>query len=471
MRYKGNGTILETMRVAKKSIKLDLDRHNSKLEFDGLNTINLHSGVTDPSKARETLGYAAYRAAGVPAPRTGLAEVTLTVPGKYDREYLGLFTIVEPIDKPFLKHHYKSDKGLLMKPERVGGLNYLGEDWERYKTTYQPKRDATPAEQKRVMDFTRFVNQSSDESFAREIGSYIDVDAFLRFMAVTALEANMDSFFTLGHNYCLYLHPDTNKFHFIPWDLDRSFANFGIFGTPEQMLDLSIMKPAPRTASSTASSPSARTTDAIARSSGRSPRQASPGNACSNNWRRSTLRRRTSAPAMPRRPRRAVKQAPARRGRGSSAASPRCASSSTSARSRSPPSWPGRAGGSSRKASDSDRPEEVVRAINSRDPLLDAVDANKDGRLTEAEVASGMKRLFGEWDLDRNGSLDQKELADGLQKLVPAPKGGFGGFGGPPKGGFGGFGGPPKFGPGAPSKGGFPPGKPPESPMPRPLSP
>ena len=82
-----------------------------------------------------------------------------------------------------------------------------------------------------------------------------------------------------------------------------------------------------------------------------------------------------------------------------------------------------------------------------------------------------MKRLFGEWDLDRNGSLDQKELADGLQKLVPPPKGGFGGFGGPPKGGFGGFGGPPKFGPGAPSKGGFPPGKPPESPMPRPLAP
>ena len=70
------------------------------------------------------------------------------------------------------------------------------------------------------------------------------MDAFLRFMAVTALEVNMDSFFTLGHNYCLYLHPDTNKFHFIPWDLDRTFANFPIFGTPEQLMDLSITKPA-----------------------------------------------------------------------------------------------------------------------------------------------------------------------------------------------------------------------------------
>ena len=244
IRYKGNGTIMDAARTIKKSIKFDLDRRDPTKRFRGLKTLNLHSGVADPSKARETLGYSAYRAAGVPAPRTRLAEVTLTVPGKHDSEYLGLYTIVEPIDKAFLKSHYKTDKGLLMKPERLGGLNFLGDNWEAYKGTYQPKRDATPAEQQRVMDFTRFVNASSDGQFRKEIGSFIDTDAFLRFMAVTALEVNMDSFFTLGHNYCLYLHPDTNKFHFIPWDLDRTFANFPIFGTPEQLMELSITKPA-----------------------------------------------------------------------------------------------------------------------------------------------------------------------------------------------------------------------------------
>ena len=36
----------------------------------------------------------------------------------------------------------------------------------------------------------------------------------------------------LGHNYYLYLHPTTNKLHFIPWDLDRAFANFGSCGPP-----------------------------------------------------------------------------------------------------------------------------------------------------------------------------------------------------------------------------------------------
>ena len=38
---------------------------------------------------------------------------------------------------------YKTDKGLLMKPERVRGLDHLGDDWSRYLNTYQPKREAT----------------------------------------------------------------------------------------------------------------------------------------------------------------------------------------------------------------------------------------------------------------------------------------------------------------------------------------
>ena len=77
----------------------------------------------------------------MPAPRTAFAEVSLTVPGKYDKEHVGMFTLVEHADKNFLRLHYKTDKGLLMKPERVQGLAFLGEDWARYKDTYQPKRE------------------------------------------------------------------------------------------------------------------------------------------------------------------------------------------------------------------------------------------------------------------------------------------------------------------------------------------
>jgi spore coat protein CotH len=473
LRYKGNGTIMESMRTLKKSIKIDLDRHDKKLKYAGHQTINLHSGVADPSKARETLGYAAYRAAGVPAPRTALAEVTLTVPGKHDKEFLGLFTIVEQIDKAFLRRHYKTDKGLLLKPERLGGLNYLGDDWERYKTTYQPKRDATPAEQKRVIDFTRFVNQSSDGDFARDIASYLDIDAFLRFMAVTTLEASMDSFFTLGHNYYLYLHPPTNKFHFLPWDLDRSFANFGIFGTPEQLLDLSIMKPAAqnRLADRLLAMP-----EMAARY-----RQIVKEIAATTFTKERLLKELDAIETATKEIRARESKAAAARnddggggfgfnapGEGLFGPVPDMRKFAEKRTESVAAQLAGKSKGYEPQPFGFGPPGGFGPGNQLARPLLEAIDGNKDGRLTEAEVASGMKRLFGEWDADRNGALDQKELADGLQKLVPPPKGGFGGFGGPPKGGFGG---PPRGGFGGPPKGGLPPGKPPESPPPRPHAP
>ena len=240
IRYKGNGTIMDTARTIKKSFKIDLDRAGGDGRFGGSKTINLHCGVTDPSKGRETLAYELYRAAGVPASRTAMAEVRLTVPGKYDKELLGLYTIVEEVDKPFLRDRVGTDKGLLMKPEGLREFEDLGDDWDRYKKAFAPKRDATKDEAARLIAFAQLVHKADDATFRKEIGSFLDVDNYLRFLAMTALISNTDSFFGLGHNYYLYLNPKTNKLHFVPWDLDRAFANFG---NANQNMDLSLTHP------------------------------------------------------------------------------------------------------------------------------------------------------------------------------------------------------------------------------------
>lgn len=240
IRYKGNGTIFDTTRSIKKSFKIDLAREGGSGKFGAAKTINLHCGVTDPTKIRETLGYELYRAAGLPASRTALAEVRITVQGKYDKELLGLYTIVEDVNKPFLKDHFGDDSGLLMKPEGLRDFTYQGDSWDNYKTAYAPKRDATAKESNRLIAFAKLVAQSDDAIFRKEIASYLDVDNYLRFLATTAFVANSDSFFGLGHNYYMYLHPKSNKIHFIPWDLDRAFANFG---NANQNMDLSLTHP------------------------------------------------------------------------------------------------------------------------------------------------------------------------------------------------------------------------------------
>ncbi len=91
-----------------------------------------------------------------------------------------------------------------------------------------------------MIAFAKLVDKGDDATFRTEIASYLDIDNYLRFLATTAFLANTDSFFVLGHNYYLYLHPQTKKLHFLPWDLDRAFANFGF---ADQNMNLSLTHP------------------------------------------------------------------------------------------------------------------------------------------------------------------------------------------------------------------------------------
>ena len=84
LRYAGNASYMASAGGLKRSFYLDLQRFG-RPDFHALSAIHLQSGVLDPTKVRETLAFARFRDAGVPAPRTVLAEVTLTVPGEHSR--------------------------------------------------------------------------------------------------------------------------------------------------------------------------------------------------------------------------------------------------------------------------------------------------------------------------------------------------------------------------------------------------
>src|SRR5207249_6590408 len=118
----------------RRNLKIDIDRYHKGQAFHGMKMITLNSGAADPTRYREALAYPLYQAAGVPAPRTAFAQVALSVPGKYDKEFVGLFTFVENIDKAFLKDRFGDGGGLLLKPEPKGfsqqkPFDYVGDDW------------------------------------------------------------------------------------------------------------------------------------------------------------------------------------------------------------------------------------------------------------------------------------------------------------------------------------------------------
>lgn len=240
VRYKGNGTYMQSARQMKRPLKVDLNEFKRGQKLAGMSKLNLHNSVTDASWMNEALGYRLYRDAGVPAPRVGYARLRLNVPGEQTNSFLGLYTLVENVDAAFAEDAWGSKKGLLLKPSTPQLFKYLGDDWEKYKQTYDPKTPVYVAQARRVIDFCKLLTDADDATFAAKAGEYVDFDEVSRFLAVTVWISTLDSILGMGQNFVVHLHPKTEKLQLMPWDLDHAFGQFGMRGSQEEREQLSI---------------------------------------------------------------------------------------------------------------------------------------------------------------------------------------------------------------------------------------
>ncbi len=243
VRYKGNGTYMNAQQSDKKSFKIDLNDFVKGQKIGSVSKLNFHNNVTDASWMNEPLAHALYRDAGVPAPRSSYLRLNVTAGGNFTNRFFGLYSIVENPDASWAHHNFKTKAGLIMKPVTRALFEYLGDDWSVYKQAYDPKTEITEKQKKRIIEFAKLVSKADDAEFAKRLPEFLDVDEFSRFMAVTVWISTMDSILTMGQNFIVYLHPVTDKFMVVPWDLDHAFGNFPMQGTQEQREQLSIDKP------------------------------------------------------------------------------------------------------------------------------------------------------------------------------------------------------------------------------------
>jgi hypothetical protein len=227
VRYKGNGSFLRASRAGgnKFSLKVDLNKHVKGQSLAGLTTLNFQNNITDVGWMNEVLAYRLYRDAGALAPRTTYAEVYLTIEGQAEKRYLGLFSISENVDEHFFEERFGTTKGAIFKPSTRELFTDWGTDWSTYHQAYDPKTDVTDVQKGRLMELGRLVSTATDGEFAARIGEFVDLDEFARYLAVLVWLANHDSLLENGQNFYTYLHPTTNRMHFIAWDQDFSFGN------------------------------------------------------------------------------------------------------------------------------------------------------------------------------------------------------------------------------------------------------
>lgn len=243
VRYRGNGTYINSLFGPKQSFKIDLNKHQKGQSLGGVNELNLLNSIADFSYVRDALAEQLFRELGVPAPRTAYAYVTLNVPGEFENQPLGLYVMVEDIDGDFAKDRFGSKKTPIFKPVTYELFEHLGDDWSAYEAIYDLKTEATPSQKQRVIDFARLVSKANDAEFEQQLPSFLDIPEFAAFVAGHVLLSSCDGFLANGQNYYVYLDPRTDKFGFISWDQDHSFGEFGYVGTAEAREQMSIWQP------------------------------------------------------------------------------------------------------------------------------------------------------------------------------------------------------------------------------------
>ena len=88
-----------TLHAPKRSWKITLESGTGHLA--GMTCINLKSMYNDPSQMREALAWRLFRHAAVPAARHTYGKLA------FDATYYGLFSVIEQVDKRFLKDHLR----------------------------------------------------------------------------------------------------------------------------------------------------------------------------------------------------------------------------------------------------------------------------------------------------------------------------------------------------------------------------
>jgi spore coat protein CotH len=214
----------------KPGLRVDLDRYAVDQTFLGMKSFVLDNLVQDPSMLRERLAMAFFRRMGFPAPREAHARLFV------NNQFVGVYAIVETIDKGFLARNLGEDSE--GKVENDGYLfeykftddyrfQYRGSNLDDYKF-FEPKTHENNAAAQiwgPIEDMIQAMNESPDSTFVRDMSDYLDLGLFAKHIAIEAFLAEDDGI--LGYaglnNFYFYRFEHTKRSRFLPWDKDNTF--------------------------------------------------------------------------------------------------------------------------------------------------------------------------------------------------------------------------------------------------------
>lgn len=180
----------------------------------------------DNTYIREYYAYKTYREFGILAPETNLT--TLTFGGVYE----GVFKVYEPVDKIFLKRNLPDEEtgGDLYKCGWTNvGAGFMTEctigkeDEEKGEFyNYDLKTNKKKSDNSSLKELIKYVNSGGVDRKGLE--KYIDMDYFIKYLAVAYFVGDPDDMRNNYNNYYVYFKADSGKMIIIPYDNDRAYG-------------------------------------------------------------------------------------------------------------------------------------------------------------------------------------------------------------------------------------------------------
>ncbi len=193
----------------KPSFSVKFDKYTPDQDYLGLSKIMLNNSAQDGTYLAELMATQMFRDAQVPAARVTHAFV------EQNGRKLGLYVLIEAMNKDFLKQHFQSAKGNLYEA-------YL-QDIDQ-QLDLDGGADTSQSDRKRLLEVCTMTNVV--ERWAK-LPEVFNVDSYLSHCALEMFVAHTDGYALNRNNYRLYHDPSAGRFTMITHGLDWGFANAG----------------------------------------------------------------------------------------------------------------------------------------------------------------------------------------------------------------------------------------------------
>jgi hypothetical protein len=192
----------------KPGITISMDEYKGADRFHGMEKFHLNNGAQDGSLMNELIGGEWCRAAGVPASRCTHVIV------KWNGRDLGLYLFKEGFTKDFLSYFFEKNEGSLYDGHFISEVDGNLE-----------KQQGDPKDTSDLKALAAACKEGDQKVKWQKIYERLDVDEYLRALALETFTCHWDGYNFNRNNYRVYFDPKTGKANFICHGMDQLFSD------------------------------------------------------------------------------------------------------------------------------------------------------------------------------------------------------------------------------------------------------